>query len=92
MNVCPFVSDKVLNNSQAIEITTLEKVRLRRVANSFSVQIPTTEFIVNPVQSLFQSFLGTDHDSKSHFVNGYMDSFIISEERNLSGCDLNMII
>ncbi len=93
VTVSPFVSDKLSTNNQSIEITTLEKVRLRRVANSFSVQVPATEFIVNPVKSLFSSFLGQETDaSVKNLQVGNYDSFASSDCHRLSTCDLNMVI
>ena len=69
------------------------KVRLRRVANSFSVQVPATEFIVNPVKSLFSSFLGQETDaSVKNLQVGNYDSFASSDCHRLSTCDLNMVI
>ena len=56
LNLCPFVSDKLINNNSSIEITSLEKVYLKKVANSFSVQVSANKFVVNPVKSLFSSF------------------------------------
>lgn len=53
--------------------------------------MPATEFIVNPVQSLFSSFVGHDVRGQPQVSCGY-DSFASSDCRTLSACDLNMII
>jgi hypothetical protein len=73
----------------------VEKVRLRRVANSFSVQVPVIEFIGKPVQSLFSSFVSTTQDpqlNSKQWLSATYDSFASSECRNFSASDLNMII
>jgi hypothetical protein len=37
----------------------IEKGKLKRVANSFCVQVPVNEFISNPVRTLFSSFIAS---------------------------------
>jgi hypothetical protein len=54
VNLCPLLVKSSVTS--VIEVTSAEKTRLKRVANSFSVQVPAHEFLCNPVRSLFSSF------------------------------------
>lgn len=92
VEVSPFVAQKLLetskqtNSPSSIGITTLETGKLRRFANSFSVQLPVIDFIVSPVQSLFSSFLEKPGRSKS----GY--EFAKSAYQYVLGTDIDMVI
>jgi len=47
----------------------IEKGKLKRVANSFCVQVPASEFVMNPVRSLFSSFIASENESQSNTNN-----------------------
>jgi hypothetical protein len=64
--------------------TFIEKCKLKRVANSFCVRVPASEFVMNPVRSLFSSFIASENESCSNtnnvsstandpFVSGWQD-------------------
>jgi hypothetical protein len=47
----------------------IEKGKLKRVANSFCVQVPVNEFISNPVRTLFSSFIASQNESFTNTNN-----------------------
>ena len=71
----------------------IEKGKLKRVANSFCVQVSASEFVSNPVRSLFSSFIASENESFSITHNNAsaaaFDSFS-SEWKDLSLNDLSM--
>lgn len=93
VTVCPLLVKS--SHTSMIEVTTPEKSRLRRVANSFSVQVSAKQFFHNPVKSLFSSFANvpdTD-DVQDHFVAGYSEQPEVEEEDsdNLGVNDIDMV-
>ncbi len=54
----PVTGEYVEEESQKNE-SLIEKGKLKRVANSFCVQVPVNEFISNPVRTLFSSFIAS---------------------------------
>lgn len=93
VNVCPLLVKS--SHTSMIEVTTPEKSRLRRVANSFSVQVSAKKFFHNPVQSLFSSFanVADNDDVQQHFVAGYSEQPEVEEEDsdNLGVNDIDMV-
>jgi hypothetical protein len=93
VNVCPLLVKS--SHTSMIEVTTPEKSRLRRVANSFSVQVSAKQFFHNPVKSLFSSFanVADADDVQDHFVAGYSEQPEVEEEDSddLGVNDIDMV-
>lgn len=49
--------------------SVIEKAKLKRVPNSFSVQVRASEFVMKPVRSLFSSFKGSENEGNANNVD-----------------------
>jgi len=70
----------------------IERGKLKRVANSFCVQVPASEFVMNPVRSLFSSFIVSENESCSNNNNasGAQYDCFVSGWQDLSADNLNI--
>lgn len=64
------------------------------MANSFCVQVPASEFVMNPVRSLFSSFIASENESFSNTnnVSATQDDPFVSGWQDLSSDNLNIMM
>ncbi len=89
----PITSQQTEDESPKNE-SLIEKGKLKRVANSFCVQVPASEFVMNPVRSLFSSFIASENESFSNTNNfsATQDDPFVSGWQDLSSDNLNIMM